>query len=193
MIFNDSGKRDFPPVLFLRRFSVFFFLFSHFYSTYYVHANSVLSKKLDSAVGMSAAVTFVMVVATLATWPVYTYLLEPNGLAYLQTIVFILVIATLCIIATNFSSNTVCATVFYTISAPIALAMGNINMVALASVIGAAASYAFATPPSTMPMAVVAGTGWVDVKDMFKYGGLMALLSIVILAFVGYPIAAAVL
>lgn len=63
-----------------------------------------------------------------------------------QTI-FILVIATLCIIATNFSSNTVCATVFYTISAPIALAMGNINMVALASVIGAAASYAFATPP----------------------------------------------
>lgn len=95
-----------------------------------------------------------------------------------QTI-FILVIATLCIIATNFSSNTVCATVFYTISAPIALAMGNINMVALASVIGAAASYAFATPPSTMPMAVVAGTGWVDVKDMFKYGGLMALLSIV--------------
>ena len=54
-----------------------------------------MSKKLDSAVGMSAAVTFVMVVATLATWPVYTYLLEPNGLAYLQTIVFILVIAIL--------------------------------------------------------------------------------------------------
>ena len=152
-----------------------------------------VSKKLDSAVGMSLAVTFVMVMATAATWPLYMGILAPNGLEYLQTIVFILVIATLCIIATNFSSNTVCATVFYTISAPIALAMGNINMVALASVIGAAASYAFATPPSTMPMAVVAGTGWVDVKDMFKYGGLMALLSIVILAFVGYPIAAAVL
>ena len=54
-----------------------------------------VSKKLDSAVGMSAAVTFVMVVATLATWPIYTYLLEPYGLAYLQTIVFILVIAVL--------------------------------------------------------------------------------------------------
>ena len=49
-----------------------------------------VSKKLDSAVGMSAAVTFVMVVATLATWPVYT-----NGLSYLQTIVFILIIAVL--------------------------------------------------------------------------------------------------
>lgn len=107
--------------------------------------------------------------------------------------VFILVIATLCIIMTNFSSNTVCATVFYTISAPIALAMGNINMVALASVIGAAASYAFATPPSTMPMAVVAGTGWVDVKAMFKYGGLVAICSILILSFIGYPIAALVL
>ena len=54
-----------------------------------------MSKKLDSAVGMSAAVTFVMVVATLATWPVYTYLLVPYKLAYLQTIVFILVIAAL--------------------------------------------------------------------------------------------------
>lgn len=107
--------------------------------------------------------------------------------------VFILAIATLCIIMTNFASNTVCATIFYTISAPIALAMGNINMVALASIIGAAASYAFATPPSTMPMAVVAGTGWVDMKEMLKYGGLMALISIVMLAFVGYPIAAALL
>ena len=99
----------------------------------------------------------------------------------------------LCVLATNFASNTVCATVFYTISAPIALAMGNVNMVALASVIGAAASYAFATPPATMPMAVVAGTGWVDVKAMFKYGGLIAIISMLALAFIGYPIASAVL
>lgn len=106
---------------------------------------------------------------------------------------FIVAIACLCILATNFSSNTVCATVFYTISAPIALAMGNINMIALASVIGAAASYAFATPPSTMPMAVVAGTGWVDVKIMFQYGGLVAIISMLILALIGYPIAAALL
>ena len=52
-----------------------------------------VSKKLDSAVGMSAAVIFVMLMATAATWPIYDMLLEPNGLAYLQTIVFILVIA----------------------------------------------------------------------------------------------------
>lgn len=54
-----------------------------------------VSKKLNSAVGMSAAVIFVMVLATAATWPVYTFLLVPQGLAYLQTIVFILIIAVL--------------------------------------------------------------------------------------------------
>ena len=54
-----------------------------------------VSKKLDSAVGMSLAVTFVMVMATAATWPIYMGILEPNGLEYLQTIVFILIIAIL--------------------------------------------------------------------------------------------------
>ena len=53
-----------------------------------------VSKKLDSAVGMSGAVIFVMVVATMITHPIYTYLLVPNGLEYLQTIIFILIIAT---------------------------------------------------------------------------------------------------
>ena len=42
---------------------------------------------------MSAAVTFVMVLATAVTWPIYTYVLLPNGMDYLQTLVFILVIA----------------------------------------------------------------------------------------------------
>ena len=54
-----------------------------------------VSKKLDSAVGMSLAVTFVMVMATAATWPIYMLILDPNGMGYLQTIVFILVIAIL--------------------------------------------------------------------------------------------------
>ena len=61
-----------------------------------------VSKKLDSAVGMSLAVTFVMVMATAATWPLYTGILAPNGLEYLQTIVFILVIAILVQLLENF-------------------------------------------------------------------------------------------
>lgn len=54
-----------------------------------------VSKKLNTAVGMSAAVIFVMVLATVVTWPLYALVLVPNDLAYLQTIVFILVIAAL--------------------------------------------------------------------------------------------------
>ncbi len=53
-----------------------------------------VSKKLDSAFGMSCAVVFVMVLATSVTWPLQQ-LLDANGLGYLQTIVFILVIAVL--------------------------------------------------------------------------------------------------
>ena len=54
-----------------------------------------VSKKLGQATGMSLAVIFVMLMATAATWPIQTYLLNPNGLGYFQTIVFILVIAAL--------------------------------------------------------------------------------------------------
>lgn len=52
-----------------------------------------VSKKLDSAVGMGAAVTFVMVCATLCTFLIYSFILVPMGLEYLKTIAFILIIA----------------------------------------------------------------------------------------------------
>lgn len=54
-----------------------------------------VSKKLDSAVGMSLAVIFVMMLATAATWPIQTYILDELGLGYMQTVVFILIIAAL--------------------------------------------------------------------------------------------------
>jgi len=52
-----------------------------------------VSDNLKNAVGMSLAVTFVVVLCAAVTWPVRTYLLDPNGLEYLTTLVFILVIA----------------------------------------------------------------------------------------------------
>jgi len=65
-----------------------------------------VSKKLDSAVGMSLAVTFVMVMATAVTWPIQMFILTPESgawdLGYLQTIVFILVIAILVQLLENF-------------------------------------------------------------------------------------------
>ena len=54
-----------------------------------------VSKKVDTAVGMGAAVTFVLTIATIVTFLLQKGLLEPFGLQYLQTITFILVIASL--------------------------------------------------------------------------------------------------
>jgi electron transport complex protein RnfA len=54
-----------------------------------------VSKKLDTAIGMSAAVTFVLTLATLVSFLIQKSILEPFGLEYLQTITFILVIASL--------------------------------------------------------------------------------------------------
>ncbi|WP_207261111.1 RnfABCDGE type electron transport complex subunit A [Desulfovibrio sp. Huiquan2017] len=53
------------------------------------------SKSTDVAIGMGAAVIFVMLMATAFTWPLQQYVLNPYGIGYLQTIVFILVIASL--------------------------------------------------------------------------------------------------
>ena len=54
-----------------------------------------VSKKLNQAVGMGISVIFVMLMATAVTWPIQTYILDAVGLGYMQTIVFILVIAAL--------------------------------------------------------------------------------------------------
>ena len=54
-----------------------------------------LSKKTSSAVGMGVAVTIVMVITCLITYPIYTYILVPLGLEYMEIIVFIFVIAAL--------------------------------------------------------------------------------------------------
>ena len=54
-----------------------------------------VSKKLDSSVGMGAAVIAVMVIATAVTFPLQIFLLDANGLGYMQTVIFILVIAVL--------------------------------------------------------------------------------------------------
>ena len=54
-----------------------------------------VSKKVETAMGMGAAVAFVMTLATIVTYLLQIYLLNPNGLQYLQTLAFILVIAAL--------------------------------------------------------------------------------------------------
>ena len=52
-----------------------------------------VSKKIDSSIGMGAAVIFVMICASLVTYPIYYFILKPFDLTYLRTVAFILVIA----------------------------------------------------------------------------------------------------
>lgn len=66
-----------------------------------------VSKNLKTAMGMSMAVIFVMVLASAITWPIFTYLLVPNGMGFLQTIIFILVIAALVQIIESFLRKSV--------------------------------------------------------------------------------------
>lgn len=54
-----------------------------------------VSKKIDTALGMTAAVAFVMVLSTMCTFLLQKYVLDPLGLAFLQTLAYILVIAAL--------------------------------------------------------------------------------------------------
>jgi Na+-translocating ferredoxin:NAD+ oxidoreductase subunit A len=54
-----------------------------------------VSRKMETAIGMSMAVVFVMTMATLVTWLIYTFVLVPFGLSYLQIVAFILIIASL--------------------------------------------------------------------------------------------------
>lgn len=66
-----------------------------------------VSKNLKTAMGMSMAVIFVMVLASAITWPIFTYLLVPYGMGFLQTIIFILVIAALVQIIESFLKKAV--------------------------------------------------------------------------------------
>lgn len=54
-----------------------------------------VSKKISTAAGMTAAVTFVMTLATIVTWVIQKFVLEPFNIAFMQTVMFILVIASL--------------------------------------------------------------------------------------------------
>ena len=54
-----------------------------------------VSKRLETAIGMAAAIIFVTILSAIFTWSVFTYILRPYGLEFLQTLTFILIIASL--------------------------------------------------------------------------------------------------
>ena len=110
----------------------------------------------------------------------------------MSPMLFVVCISVVTVMLTNFASNTVTVTLLYSIALPLVYggAVAGVNPGALASVIGAGACVALATPPSTAHAAVAAGTGWLKTDLMLKYGLILSVMAAVVIAVVGYPIAA---
>jgi len=113
----------------------------------------------------------------------------------LSPMMFVFIVSMFVVIMTNFASNTVTVTVTYSFVLPLIYSgvIGGVNPAALTCVIGAGASLALATPPATGHAAVAVGTGWLKNEIMFKYGMTLAIIQGLVLAFIGYPIAAAIM
>ena len=106
--------------------------------------------------------------------------------------VFLMIILFWTIVQTNMMSNLVSATTVYRVMVPVAIATGVGNPVAMAFIITAGANYAFALPSATTSTALVTGSGWVPVGFMLKYGILLIIPVVLLLTFIGYPLAALV-
>lgn len=97
----------------------------------------------------------------------------------------IFVIVAFAIIMTNLMSNIVTTTVAYNLLTPIVLATGVISPVLSTILIGISASMAYATPPAIAHVALAAGSEYCDSKDMLKYGGIITIISIIIVSLFG--------
>lgn len=96
-----------------------------------------------------------------------------------------------CILQTNFASNIVTVTIVSAIAISVlgALPAGSVNIGVVVSMLGLCAGICSMTPAGQSTINTVAiGSGWTTARDMFIWGGLMAILGIFVLSFVGYPI-----
>lgn len=109
-----------------------------------------------------------------------------NMLGTPNTIGLIFAIVAFAIIMTNLMSNIVTTTVAYNLLTPIVIATGVISPVLSTILIGIGASMAYATPPSIAHVALAAGSEYCDSKDMLKYGGVVTIISIVLVTVFGF-------
>lgn len=110
-------------------------------------------------------------------------------IAGLSPIIMVLIFALWAALQTNLSSNMVTATLVTTAALSITAGMTNMNVPGLIIVIGAMASYAFATPPAMPCVAVAGSSGWTNTMQMMLYGFIAMFISVLVVTFVGYPIA----
>lgn len=127
-----------------------------------------VSKNLESSMGMSMAVTFVMVMASAVTWPIQHYLLTPSSGAwdfqYLQTIVFILVIAILVQLVELLMKQLV-PTLYHALGIYLPLITTNCAILAI-TILNIDAEYSF---PQSIISAFGTGTGFMLAMVLFSF------------------------
>ena len=114
----------------------------------------------------------------------------------LPVIGLILFFMTWAVVETNFSSNIVTTTVVSAVALSVltALPEGMVNVGAVVCMVGFAAGICNMTPAGQSTVNTVAiGSGWTDTKSMFIWGGIFAVMAILVLSFVAYPIGAMVI
>lgn len=108
----------------------------------------------------------------------------------------ILFFMTWAVLETNFSSNIVTTTVVSAVALSVltALPAGSVNVGAVVCMVGIAAAVCSMTPAGQSTVNTVAiGSGWTSTKDMFLWGGFMAVAAILVLTFFTYPLASAII
>ena len=110
-------------------------------------------------------------------------------IAGLSPIIMVLIFALWAAIQTNLSSNMVTSTLVTTAALSITAGMAGITVPGIVIVVGIMASYAFATPPAMPCVAIAGSSGWTNTMQMMFYGFIAMFVAVLVVTFVGYPIA----
>lgn len=112
-----------------------------------------------------------------------------NSLISLSPIILLIIFALWAAIQTNLSSNMVTATLVGTVaSTVIASTFSTLNLEATICIIGMLSSFAFATPPSMPHIAIISSSETLSTKEVFIYGLIIMLLSVLVALLISYPI-----
>lgn len=112
-----------------------------------------------------------------------------NSLVSLSPIILLIIFALWAAIQTNLSSNMVTATLVGTVaSTVIASTFSTLNLEATICIIGMLSSFAFATPPSMPHIAIISSSETLSTKEVFIYGIIIMLISVLVALLISYPI-----
>jgi sodium-dependent dicarboxylate transporter 2/3/5 len=106
---------------------------------------------------------------------------------------FVLAISFVVIVVTGLTSNLVCVSIFVPLGVTLSTALGVGHPVALGVVLGICASLAYMLPSGSTTNAIVAGSGWLRISVMLRQGIVLTVLHTLVVTFVTYPLAKAVL